>query len=254
MRKVKLNPFLIAGLPLLLLLALPALGLISALSPSELIEKIGDPLVLSAVGLSLRSSLLSLTLIIVFGTPLAWWLAQRPASSGWSLLIDLPMVLPPAVTGLALLLVFGSQGLLSGAGSVAFSFTAVIIAQTVVAAPFYLQAAATSFRSIDQQQLLAAQNLGSTPVGAFMRIAVPLALPGLLSGAGLAWARALGEFGATLLFAGNLPGRSQTMPLAIYSALQSDLGAALALACILAFMALALLLALRLLPRLFSRP
>jgi molybdate transport system permease protein len=254
MRKAKFNPFLIAGLPLLLLLALPALGLISALSPGELIDKMGDPLVLSALGLSLRSSLVSLAIIIVFGTPLAWWLSQRPPSSAWSLLIDLPMVLPPAVTGLALLMVFGSQGLLSGAGSVAFSFAAVIIAQTVVAAPFYLQAGATSFRSIDQQQLLAAQNLGSAPIGAFMRIALPLALPGLVNGAALAWARALGEFGATLLFAGNLPGRSQTMPLAIYSALQSDISAALALAFILAALALALLLALRLLPRLINRP
>ena len=145
-------------------------------------------------------------------------------------------------------------GSLSGAGSVAFSFAAVVIAQTVVAAPFYLQAAAASLRSIDQQQLLAAQNLGSAPIAVFMRIALPLALPGLVNGAALAWARALGEFGATLLFAGNLPGRSQTMPLAIYSTLQSDVNAALALAFILAFMALALLLALRLVPKLFSRP
>jgi molybdate transport system permease protein len=252
--KTKLNPFLIAGLPLVLLLCLPALGLVTAFSPALLLEKMGDPLVRSALALSLRSSALSLTLILLFGTPLAWWLAQRPERSASSLLIDLPMVLPPAVTGLALLMVFGAQGLLSGAGSVAFSFAAVVIAQTVVAAPFYLQAAAASLRSIDQQQLLAAQSLGSAPIAVFMRVALPLALPGLVNGAALAWARALGEFGATLLFAGNLPGRSQTMPLAIYSTLQSDVSAALALAFILAFMALALLLALRLVPKLFSRP
>ena len=163
------------------------------------------------------------------------------------------MVLPPAVVGLSLLLVFGRQGLFSGAGALAFSSIAVVLAQTIVAAPFYLQSASAAFRNIDADLLLVARSLGADSKGAFLRVALPLALPGLISGAALAWARALGEFGATLFFAGNLVGVSQTMPLAIYTALETDVRAALALALMLAAAALILLAALRLAPRLWKR-
>jgi molybdate transport system permease protein len=129
-----------------------------------------------------------------------------------------------------------------------FTVWAVVTAQVVVSAPFYIQSAAAGFRKVDDDQLLVAQTLGATPGKAFLRIAVPTALPALMSGAALCWARALGEFGATLLFAGNLPGQTQTMPLAIYSAMEQDLELARALALILAIFAFAMLLLLRLIP------
>ena len=242
-----------AGLPLLLLLALPLIGLIFGAPLTELGAGFAHPLFAPALALSLRTSIASLLLILIFGTPLAWWLARSPQRSGWNLLIDLPMVLPPAVVGLSLLLVFGRQGLFSGAGGLAFSSIAVVLAQTIVAAPFYLQSASAAFRNIDADLLLVARSLGADSKGAFLRVALPLALPGLISGAALAWARALGEFGATLFFAGNLAGVSQTMPLAIYTALETDLRAALALALMLAAAALVLLAALRLAPRLWKR-
>ena len=242
-----------SGLPLIVLLALPLVGLLLAAPLGQLAAGFSHPLFGAALALSVRTSMISLTLIVVFGTPLAWWLARAPQRSAWNLLIDLPMVLPPAVVGLALLLLFGRQGALASLGGVAFTSVAVILAQTIVAAPFYLQSASAAFRSIDADLVLVARSLGADSKGAFLRVALPLAMPGLISGAALAWARALGEFGATLFFAGNLAGVSQTMPLAIYTALETDVRAALALALMLAAAALALLAALRLVPRLWVR-
>jgi molybdate transport system permease protein len=167
----------------------------------------------------------------------------------------LPVVIPPAVLGVALLETFGRRGLLGGALdglglALPFSTAAVVVAQIVVSAPFYVQAASSAFRRVDADLLLVARTLGASPAGAFVRVGVPLALPGLLGGAALCWARALGEFGATLLFAGNLPGTTQTMPLAIYATLESDLRAATSLSVALAAIAVSLLLVLRAAPRL----
>ena len=193
--------------------------------------------------------------VVAAGTPLAWWLA---ASSGrWARgveqLVDLPIVLPPAVLGIALLQTFGRNGLLGGSLEalglqVPFTTAAVVLTQVVVASPFYVQSAAAAFRRVDRDLLIVARTLGRSPAGAFFGVAVPVALPGLVSGAALAWARAIGEFGATLLFAGNLPGRTQTAPLAIYTALESDVQAAVALSLVLAAVAVLLLLGLRALP------
>jgi molybdate transport system permease protein len=201
-----------------------------------------------------------MAIVVGTGTPLAWWLAVAPARrTRWiELLVDLPIVVPPAVVGIALLQTFGRSGLLGGALEVVgvrvpFTTLAVVLAQVVVSAPFYVQSAAAAFRRVDPDLLIVARTLGQSPSGAFLRVAVPLATPGLIGGAALSWARALGEFGATLLFAGNLPGTTQTMPLAIYSALESDVRVAVALSLVLAAMAILLLLGLRAAPSVWSR-
>lgn len=238
---------------LVVCLALPVLVLVLSSTPSEVIRGIRDPLFAPALWLSIRTTLISLAIVIVTGTPLAWWLAR---SSGFGartlqLLVDLPIVIPPAVVGVALLQTFGRRGVLGPALasvgiSIPFSTAAVVLAQTVVAAPFYVQAAVNGFRSVDGDLLITARTLGAGRVGAFFRVALPMAVPGLVAGASLAWARALGEFGATLIFAGNLPGATQTLPLAIFTALESDIGPALVFSLLLTAAGAVLLLGLRL--------
>jgi molybdate transport system permease protein len=238
------------GALLLALLVVPILALAGTSSLVELAEVLQKPFVLDAIELSVLTSTASLVVVIALGTPLAWSLARRP-SRLVELLVELPVVLPPAVVGVALLLTFGRRGLfgpLLGELGVGIAFTpfAVLLAQIVVAAPFYVLAAAAALRSVDPELLVVARSLGATPGIAFFRVAVPAARNGLVTGAALAWARALGEFGATLLFAGNLEGRTQTLPLAIYAALESDVGDARALALVLVAIAVALLASLRL--------
>ena len=250
----------LVGAPILGLLVVPLLALALASSPADLASAVQDPLFGPALWLSARTTVVSLALVVLTGTPLAWWLAT--ASSRRTriveVLVDLPIVVPPAVVGIALLQTFGRRGLfgpwLEGLGlQIPFTTTAVVLAQLVVSAPFYIQAAASAFRRVEPDLLIVARTLGQSPPGAFFRVAVPLAMPGLVVGAALSWARALGEFGATLLFAGNLPGTTQTMPLAIYMALESDVRVALALALVLAGVALLLLLALRAVPAAWAR-
>ena len=161
-------------------------------------------------------------------------------------LIDLPIVLPPAVGGLGLLMAFGRRGIfgsyLDDAGiDIAFTMTAVIMAQTFVASPFYIRSAKAGFDSIDSDLEAVAHTLGSSRFETFRRIAIPVAMPSLLAGAVMSWARALGEFGATIMFAGSFQGRTQTMQLAIYGALESDLEAALAISAILVVVSFGLL-------------
>jgi molybdate transport system permease protein len=244
---------------MVLLLAVPLLALVFAGSPSTIQDGVAGPLFGPALRLSLGTSLISLAILMVLGTPLAWWLGR--AKSRWvpwvSTLVDVPIVLPPAVVGLALLLAFGRQGvfgawLQSMGVTLAFSTTAVVLAQVVVAAPFYVQAAAAAFAAVDEELLLVARTLGRSPGQVFTRVALPLALPGLISGAAVAWARALGEFGATLLFAGNMSGTTQTMPLAIYQALESNVDTAVALALVLGLCAVSLLVCVRLVSRRWS--
>ncbi|NKB88050.1 MAG: molybdate ABC transporter permease subunit [Acidobacteria bacterium] len=229
------------------------MALLVAASPAELAQGVAHPLFGPSLWLSLRTTMLSLAIVVVCGTPLAWWLAS---AQGWpqrlaDALVELPIVMPPAVVGIGLLETFGRSGLLGGplellGIQVAFATPAVILAQVTVSAPFYVQAAAAAFRRVDPDLLLVARTLGQSPVGAFARVAIPIAMPGLVSGGALAWARALGEFGATLLFAGSLPGTTQTMPLAIVLALESDVRAAIAISLVLAGAAVLLLLGLRL--------
>lgn len=164
--------------------------------------------------------------------------------------MQLPIVVPPAVAGVAMLLAFGRRGLLAGwlypeGWSVTFTTTAVVMAEVFVSAPFFVQAATSAFRRIDPKLVIVARTFGASPLRVFFRIAVPLASPGLVAGAAMGWARSLGEFGATLMFAGNLEGRTQTLPLAIYTALESDMRAAQALSIVLVVVAFALLVLVR---------
>jgi molybdate transport system permease protein len=237
---------------LVVLLALPTVALFVTAAPSAVLAGFRHPIAAPALLLSLGTTMASLTIVVGLGTPLAWWLAQargKPARAVETL-VALPVVIPPAVAGLALLLTFGRRGLLGplleGLGwTISFSTAAVVLAQVFVSAPFYVQGATAAFRALDANLLVVARTLGASPARAFFRVAVPLARPGLVAGAGMAWARALGEFGATLMFAGNLQGRTQTLPLAIYTALESDLRAAQALSLLLVLVAFALLLLLR---------
>jgi molybdate transport system permease protein len=237
---------------LFLLVVLPVMSLLFTASPRELLRGLADPLVGPAVRLTIVTTTTSLVLVVGCGTPLAWVLAHRRARS-WRIIetiIQLPVVLPPAVAGVALLLAFGRRGLLGPAlASVGiglpFTRAAVILAQTFVAAPFYLQAAMIAFRRLDPDLVLVARTLGASRPRVFLTIAIPISRAGLAAGAAMSWARALGEFGATLMFAGNLNGRTQTLPLAIYTALESDLRAAQGLSIVLVVVAFALLIAVR---------
>lgn len=231
---------LLASLPMLLFLLVPLLALILRIEPATLLANVVDPVAAQAISLSMVTTLLSTGLALVAGTPLAYLLA-RYRFRGRTLLdtlIDLPMVLPPSVAGIALLLAFGRRGLLGQylndmGVQIAFTQTAVVLAQTFVAAPFYVKAATAGFAGIDREIEQAAQVDGATPFQVFRLITVPLAWTPLFGGAVMTWARALGEFGATIIFAGNFPGRTQTMPLAIYIGFELEFGVALTLAVIL---------------------
>lgn len=232
--------------------ALPVLALFATTGISAFLAGLRDPLVRPALELTLLTTTISLVLVVVCGTPLSWLLATRRGRASRTLetLLQLPVVIPPAVAGLALLLTFGRHGLLAPllgplGWSVSFTTAAVVMAEVFVSAPFYVQAATASFRRIDPGLLVVARSLGASPARVFFRVAIPLARAGLVSGAAMAWARALGEFGATLMFAGNFTGRTQTLPLAIYTALESNLDAAKALSLILVVVAFGLLLLLR---------
>jgi molybdate transport system permease protein len=209
---------------------LPVLALIAAAVPSQPWRQLRDPLVLAALRLSLSTSLISTLFCVLGGLPLAYLLA-RFRFRGREVLdtvIDLPMTLPPVVAGVALLLTFGRMGLLGRylemAGiRVAFQTAAVVIAQTFMAAPFFIRAARAGFESVPPTLEHAGMTLGRSRWGVFWSISAPLAGPALLAGIVLAWGRALSEFGATMMFAGNVPGVTQTLPLAVMSAMEQDL-------------------------------
>jgi molybdate transport system permease protein len=219
-------------------------------------QYLGDRQVVSALWLSLVTTATTLALVVIFGTPTAYVLARREFRGKQLLdtLIDLPMVVPPAVAGVALLMAFGRRGLLgpwlSALGvELAFTTAAVVLAQAFVAAPFYVRAARAGFASVDTVLEGVSRTLGVSPLRTFWRVTVPLALPALLGGAVMTWARALGEFGATVMFAGNFVGRTQTMPLAVYQSMESDLNVSLTLSTILVVASFAVLFVFRVLVR-----
>jgi molybdate transport system permease protein len=205
-----------------------------------------------ALQLSLVTATTSALLSIVLGTPIAYLLAREEfrGKAIVDTLIDVPMVLPPAVAGLALLMAFGRRGLVGPALSamgieLPFTTAAVVMAQTFVAAPFYIRAAKSGFAAVNQGLEQMSALLGVSNLRTFFRITLPLAAPSLFGGALMTWARALGEFGATIMFAGNFQGRTQTMPLAIYIGLESNLDSALALSVILIIVSFGILAAIR---------
>ena len=231
----------LAAAAVVLLLALPLIAIVwRTLQAGALLPALRSPTVLAALRLSLTTSAVSLALAILCGTPLAYVLARVPFRGRGVVeaLVEIPIVLPPAVAGIALLMAFGRRGLLgplfdSAGVSVAFTPAAVVLAQSFVAVPFYIRSARAGFAGVNRELERTAYTLGASPLGTFWRVTVPLAFPALLAGAVLCWARALGEFGATIMFAGSFRGRTQTMPLAIYAALETDLGASLALGTLL---------------------
>ena len=244
--------FALPSLLLLALLALPILALLWRAGASGLFPFITQPSAIAALRLSLVTSALSVLIAIVTGTPLAFVLARRKfaGKTFLELVIDLPIVLPPSVAGIALLIAFGRQGMfgawLNALGiTLPFTTAAVVLAQTFVSAPLFVRAARIGFAEIDHQMVEAAYVEGSNEWQLFRFLMFPLAGRAVLSGAILTWTRAIGEFGATILFAGNLEGVTQTMPLAIYLGLERSLNVALALSTILVFVSLLLLLVTR---------
>ena len=243
---------LLASVSLGLFLLLPVVALFATLSWTDFLAGLSDPLLAPALRLSLLTTTSSLALVVVLGTLLAWRVARNPGRvSRWlEAVAQIPAVIPPAVAGVGLLLAFGRRGLFGAfldrhGIALAFTTPAVVLAEAFVSAPFFVQAAIAAFRSLDQNLLVVARTLGASPFRTFLRVGLPLAAPGLVAGAAMSWARAVGEFGATMLFAGNLTGRTQTMPLAVYTAMESDLRAAQALSIILVVTAFALLFVLR---------
>jgi molybdate transport system permease protein len=245
----------LAVVGLLLLLGLPLASLVARVPPGELLARMTEPALLEALRLSLLTSAAATGLVVLLGLPVAYLLASRvfPGKRLLEVLIDLPMVLPPTVAGLALLLAFGRNGVagrsLALVGiTIPFSTLAVVLAQAFIAAPFFISTARAGLSEVDARYLDAAATLRASPARALLRVMLPLALPSMLAGAAMAWARALGEFGATITFAGNLPGVTRTMPLAVYVALQRDVDAAVAMSVVLLALAVGVLLSVRLAP------
>jgi molybdate transport system permease protein len=236
---------------LLLFLTLPLVALVLRAIPLGFDAWLSKA-TLDALQLSLTTATLATFIAFVVGTPVAYLLARENfrGKAVIDTLVDLPMVLPPSVAGIALLMAFGRRGLLGPALSsigieLPFTIFAVILAETFVAAPFYVRSAKAGFGAVDRKLEQMSELLGVSPFRTFLRVTMPLAAPSLFGGLLMTWARALGEFGATIMFAGNFPGRTQTMPLAIYSGLESNLDSALALSVILVIVSFGILFLVR---------
>ena len=239
-----------------LFLGLPVVTLVGrAILDGSLVRAVASPVVLDAFGLSLVTTAISLVITVALGLPLAFVLARRRfrGKSWLEAVVDLPIVLPPSVAGLALLLVFGRRGLLATPFeflgiSIPFTTIAVILAQTFVSAPFFIRSARTGIASVDGDLEDAARVDGASERQLFRAITVPLASAALAAGLVMSWARSLGEFGATIMFAGNVEGKTQTLPLVVYSQFQGgDLDGSVAAAAILVLAAFGVLVAVRVL-------
>jgi molybdate transport system permease protein len=236
-----------------LYLALPIAALFFRTTPDLFFSSLSNPEVTSALWLSLVTSTISLAIVILVGTPFAYVHTRctYPGKMLVDTLIDLPLVLPPAVAGLALLVLYGKAGFLGRyfsllGVSIAFTTLAVIMAQIFVASPFYLRQAKSLFEQFDMSYEHAARTLGASPVQTFLTITLPLTAGGLVSGAVMTFGRALGEFGATIMFAGNMPGVSQTMPLAVYVGLEgNNFYVGLTIAILLVIISFAIMIAVR---------
>lgn len=233
--------------------AVPLAGLVWRAPWREVVSQLGDAEVHQALALSVTTSLAATAVSAVLGLPLAWLLARStfPGRRLVRALATLPMVLPPVVGGVALLLAFGRAGLVGGwldrtfGITLPFTTAGVVLAETFVAMPFLVVTAEAAFRGADTRLEEAARTLGARPRTVFRRVTVPLVMPSLAAGAVLCWARALGEFGATLAFAGNFPGRTQTAPLKVYLLLETRPEAAIVLSLVLLAVSLSVLVGLR---------
>jgi molybdate transport system permease protein len=245
--------FFAASFIALSFLALPLVALLTHRSPATLLGQLDNSVVADALLVSAKTSVVAQALIILFGTPAAYLLATRrfPGRTALITLVELPIVLPPAVAGIGLIVAFGRLGLLGGAFStlgidVSFNQAAVVLAVMFVAGPLYVRFAVAAFGAVDTQLVMASRTLGAGPVRTFFRVVAPLAGGGLAAGAALALARGLGEFGATIMFAGSLQGVTQTLPLAIYAEFDSNLDVALSIAALFVIITAAILLSLKL--------
>jgi molybdate transport system permease protein len=247
---------LVAALATIAFLLVPIVAVFANVSPSRLVHALSEESSREALLLSLKTTLIALLIVVVVGTPTAYLLAARdfPGRSVVLTIIELPLVMPPAVAGIALLAAFGPKGILGGWVSdvgieLVFQTAGVVVALVFVSAPFFLRQAVAAFAAVDGRLLEAARTLGAGPFRAFVTVAVPSARGGLASGVALAWGRALGEFGATLLFAGSLQGVTRTAPLAIFSDFAEPGGfvSALALSAVLILVSAVLLLGVKLL-------
>jgi molybdate transport system permease protein len=235
-------------------LALPIVALFTEVPLARVPKLLGDPAVRDAIAVTARTNAIANVLIVAVGTPLAYLLATRPFR-GRTLavtLVELPLVLPPAVAGIGLLAAFGAGGLLGkplGDAGIVLPFTqwAVVMAVTFVASPFYVRAGITAFEAVDPALTDAARTLGASPARTFARISLPLAAAGLLAGWVLAFARGVGEFGATIVFAGNVRGETQTLTLAIYEQLDTNFDLALSIGILLVVLSASVLLSYKML-------
>jgi molybdate transport system permease protein len=238
----------------LVFLTLPVVAIFANTSPGDLIDSLGDASARDALELSLETSLIALAIVLAVGTPAAYLLATR-RFRGHALLVtlvELPLVLPPAVAGIGLLAALGPNGVLGSLVEdtgvrLVLATAGVVVALVFVSAPYYLRQAQAAFSAVDPALLEASRTLGAGEARTFARVAIPVARPGLLAGAALAWGRALGEFGATLMFAGSFRGVTQTAPLAIYERFSTDFTGALALSAVLVAVSAALLVSVKLL-------
>jgi molybdate transport system permease protein len=243
--------WLLAALVALAFLALPVVAIFAHTSPGTLVDQLSNPVVTDAFVVSLKTSLVAQLLIVVLGTPAAYLLASRrfPGRGVALLLVELPLVLPPAVAGIGLLAAFGRLGLLGSSLralgiTLPFTQSAVTLAVAFVASPLYMRTAIAAFEATDPNLVAASRTLGAGPGRTFFRVVLPLARAGLAAGLALSFARGLGEFGATIMFAGSLQRVTQTFPLAIYAEFDRNFDAALAMSGVLVLISVLLLVGL----------
>jgi molybdate transport system permease protein len=238
----------------ILFLTLPVVAIFVDVGPGELLSRLDDPASRDALRLSLETTAIALAIVLAVGTPAAYLLGTRrfPARALVLTLVELPLILPPAAAGVGLLAALGPNGVVGPALEsigirLPLTTAGVVVALVFVSSPFYVRQAVAAFGSLDRELIDASSTLGAAEQRTFARVAVPLALPSLATGAALAWGRALGELGATLMFAGSFRGVTQTAPLAILELLGTDFSASLALAAVLVAVSGALLLGVKLL-------
>jgi molybdate transport system permease protein len=244
--------YFLAVLAAFAFMVLPVVAIFTHVSPGTLVDELSNPVVTDALLVTLKTTLVAQAAVLIFGTPTAYFLATH-RFRGRSLavtLVELPIVLPPAVAGIGLLVAFGRVGLLGKhfgiGGSIAFTWIAVVFAVILVAGPFYVRQGIAAFEAVDPNLVAASRTLGVGPIRTFFRVTMPLAAGGLAAGEAVSLARGLGEFGATIMFAGSFQGTTQTLSLAVYEQFDVTFNVALAISALLIVISLAILLSMKL--------